>query len=329
MTDDEARGAAARIHQQQTWVDQQVRQAMARGDFDDLPGAGKPIPDLGTRHDPDWWVKQLIERERITGVLPAALQLRKDDAELDGRLDRLMSEREVREELDDFNQRVVTARRQLQGGPPVITPTRDVEATVSGGGSGAWAPHWTGWRRPAEQQPRTSLAVPSLTAGDARPRWTVSLSPWHAKRTRGATGARPTTPSLPTATSSTPPIWPGSRTPPGGWVTPGVDGALGGDLPASRRRGGRGRSSRPRVAPGVAVVHPGRPADRARLGGAGTSPPGVTAPLLAARLPRLRERRRRHGRHRRPETAAAAAADGGAVRPRLRRPGAPRASPWR
>ena len=63
--------AAARIQQQQTWVDLQVRQAMARGDFDDLPGAGKPIRDLGSQHDPDWWVKQLIERERITGVLPA------------------------------------------------------------------------------------------------------------------------------------------------------------------------------------------------------------------------------------------------------------------
>ena len=62
---------------------------MARGDFDNLPGAGKPIRGLGTEHDPDWWVKQLIEREKITGVLPPALQLRKDDAELDARLDTL------------------------------------------------------------------------------------------------------------------------------------------------------------------------------------------------------------------------------------------------
>ena len=46
---------------------------MERGEFDDLPGAGKPIQDLGAEHDPDWWVKKLVERERITGVLPAAL----------------------------------------------------------------------------------------------------------------------------------------------------------------------------------------------------------------------------------------------------------------
>ena len=37
-------------------------------------------------------------------------------------------ESDVREYVDDFNRRVIDARRQLQGGPPVVTPTRDVEA---------------------------------------------------------------------------------------------------------------------------------------------------------------------------------------------------------
>ncbi len=122
--------AAARMRDQHSWVDQQIRQAMARGAFDNLPGAGKPIKNLGTQHDPDWWVKQLVEREKITGVLPPALQLRKDDAELDDKLDQIAAERDVREELEDFNRRVVAARRQLEGGPPVITPTRDVEEEV-------------------------------------------------------------------------------------------------------------------------------------------------------------------------------------------------------
>ena len=80
--DAERAAARARMDQQQTWVDIQVRRAMERGDFDDLPGAGKPIEGLGAEHDPEWWLKQLIERERIA-VLPPALQLRKDDAELD------------------------------------------------------------------------------------------------------------------------------------------------------------------------------------------------------------------------------------------------------
>lgn len=105
---------------------------MARGDFDDLPGAGKPIKDLGRDHDPDWWLKRLIEREQVTGVLPEALALRKDDAGLDAALDRLAHEDDVRKHLEAFNRRVIEARRQLQGGPPVITRTRDVDAEVAG-----------------------------------------------------------------------------------------------------------------------------------------------------------------------------------------------------
>lgn len=123
--------AAQRMQRQSEWVDQQIRVAMERGDFDNLPGAGKPLKDLGRdKNDPDWWLKKLVEREQLTGLLPPALGLRKETLELDGRLDKETSEAEVRRILDDFNRRVVNARRQLNGGPPVITPTRDVDAEV-------------------------------------------------------------------------------------------------------------------------------------------------------------------------------------------------------
>jgi hypothetical protein len=125
--------ARARIEQQQTWVDLQVRQAMERGDFDDLPGTGKPISDLGETHDPDWWLKKLVEREKLA-ILPPSLQLRKEDAELDDRLDRLTRENDVRRELEDFNKRVIAARYRLPEGPPLVTMPRDVDATVR-----AWA----------------------------------------------------------------------------------------------------------------------------------------------------------------------------------------------
>lgn len=122
---------AARMEQQTLWLDLQVRRAIERGDFDDLPGAGKPIPGLGGTHDPDWWVKSLIEREQITGVLPPALALRKEHADLDARLDREATEDGVRRLVEEFNERVVEARRQLLGGPPVVTPTRDVDREVA------------------------------------------------------------------------------------------------------------------------------------------------------------------------------------------------------
>ena len=122
--------AATRIERRAEWVEEVVRQAIARGEFDALPLTGKPIPNL-TRHDPDWWLKGLVEREQITGVLPEALQLRKDDAALDARLDRAHRPDEVRAVITEFNARVVAARRQLLGGPPVVTPTRDPDAEVA------------------------------------------------------------------------------------------------------------------------------------------------------------------------------------------------------
>ena len=164
--DDDA--PAQRMEQQALWVDMQVRRAMERGEFDNLPGAGKPIKGLGSTHDPDWWVKSLVEREKITGVLPPALGLRKEDAELDAVIDREGSEEGVRRVVADFNRRVVEARRQLTGGPPVVTPTRDEEAEV------------VAWRaRRAERRERQRARLEASAASDvptSRRRW------WHRNR---------------------------------------------------------------------------------------------------------------------------------------------------
>jgi hypothetical protein len=107
-----------------------IREAMAQGKFDNLKYAGKPIPGLGEAYDPDWWVKGLIQRENLTGMGPKAILLRTEDACLDERLDGQFSEKEVRDIVADFNARVIDARRQLQGGPPVITKTRDADTEV-------------------------------------------------------------------------------------------------------------------------------------------------------------------------------------------------------
>jgi hypothetical protein len=143
------------MEQRALWLDAQVRNAMARGEFDNLPGAGKPIPGLDKPYDPDWWVKRLIERENITGVLPPALALRKEDALLTERIDEQVAEGDVRRLLEDFNARVVDARRQLLGGPPVITPTRDIDAEVEA------------WRERRAQR----RAAAGRTEQPARRRW--------------------------------------------------------------------------------------------------------------------------------------------------------------
>ncbi len=112
------------------YVETVIQQAIRRGDFDDLPGAGKPLR-LDDAHDPDWWIRRKIQNEQLSGLGPPALTLRVEHAQLEARLDAMTRETDVREYVADFNRRVIEARRQLQGGPPVVTPTRDADAEVA------------------------------------------------------------------------------------------------------------------------------------------------------------------------------------------------------
>jgi len=104
-----------------------IEEAERRGVFEGNPYHGKPLPGNDGQHDPDWWIKAKIEREDIRGIAPPALALRTEDAGLDDALDGLSVESDVRDVLEDFNARVKEARRQLLGGPPVVTPLRDVD----------------------------------------------------------------------------------------------------------------------------------------------------------------------------------------------------------
>ena len=52
----------------ETVVERQIRLAMERGEFADLPGYGRPIEDLDEGYDPLWWVKRWTEREGITAA---------------------------------------------------------------------------------------------------------------------------------------------------------------------------------------------------------------------------------------------------------------------
>lgn len=45
-------------------VEQAIRDAIARGEFDRLPGAGRPLPDLDRTYDPDWWARRYLDRAR-------------------------------------------------------------------------------------------------------------------------------------------------------------------------------------------------------------------------------------------------------------------------
>src|SRR2546422_5206664 len=79
----------------ESWLEEQIRQAREDGAFDNLEGAGKPLPDLDQGYDPDWWVKKLIRREKGSVLPPALGLLRKVEVEM-ARIWTLRDEAEVR-----------------------------------------------------------------------------------------------------------------------------------------------------------------------------------------------------------------------------------------
>jgi DnaJ homologue, subfamily C, member 28, conserved domain len=113
------------------FVDKQIREAMERGEFDDLPGAGKPIPGLDRPYDEQWWVKGLIRREGLSaeGMLPTSLRLRAEIERLPDRVRELPSERAVRDAVAELNERIADWVR-LPTGPYAPITEVDAEAVV-------------------------------------------------------------------------------------------------------------------------------------------------------------------------------------------------------
>ncbi len=112
-----------------SFIEQQIRDAERRGEFDDLPGAGKPIPGLDRPHDPLWWAKQLLEREGLS-FTPETMQVRRDLERLLERLPQIPSEGAVRTRVKELNARIILANSTQTGGPPSTASPLDVEAVV-------------------------------------------------------------------------------------------------------------------------------------------------------------------------------------------------------
>jgi hypothetical protein len=115
----------------ESWIDQQIREAAERGDFDNLPGAGKPLPGAGEAYDENWWVKRWIQREELTDLAPTSLRIKKQAEELLTTVEKLQSEQAVRRLVVDLNDRIELANRGHVDGPPVFLRPFDVEQVVA------------------------------------------------------------------------------------------------------------------------------------------------------------------------------------------------------
>jgi hypothetical protein len=117
----------------ESWIDAQIRVARENGAFDNLPGAGKPLPDAGQPFHPDWWVKQLVKREQIDGVdvLPPQLNLLKKVGTELAAIELLDNEATVRQRLAALNAEIVKVNSTVIDGPPTRLAPLNVERVVS------------------------------------------------------------------------------------------------------------------------------------------------------------------------------------------------------
>jgi hypothetical protein len=125
----------------ESWVEAQIRVATEEGAFDNLPGAGKPLPNFGQEYDPLWWQKQLVRREQIS-ILPPSLELlRKVETEL-ATIEKLYDEATVRCRVVALNVEIAKVNATVVEGPPTRLGTLDVDQVVAQ------------WRRTRSANPR-------------------------------------------------------------------------------------------------------------------------------------------------------------------------------
>ncbi|MFI8216634.1 DUF1992 domain-containing protein [Streptomyces sp. NPDC085932] len=113
-----------------SWVDKQIRDAEARGEFDRLPGAGRPLPpDVESTYDELWWVKRKMAREGLS-VLPPALALRKEAEDALEAAYAAPSEPMVRRIIGEINDKIREMMFKPPPGPPLGKKPYDVEDVV-------------------------------------------------------------------------------------------------------------------------------------------------------------------------------------------------------
>jgi Domain of unknown function (DUF1992) len=154
----------------ESWIDAQIREGMDRGEFDNLPGAGKPIADLGETHDELWWVKQKLKRENVS-YLPPSLVLRKEAEDARAAAAQADSEAEVHRIITGINAKIREAIRKPPDGPPLNLMPFDVERILA---------RWRTERAVAEQpagNPISEETLPETKAARRESWWRRALRP--------------------------------------------------------------------------------------------------------------------------------------------------------
>lgn len=109
-------------------AEERIRAAQEEGRFDNLPGFGKPIPDLD-RRDPNWWIKRKLKAERLS-FLPPVLEARIAREWTLESLAEMPTGAAVRARLEKLNEQIRRALLSPQPGPDIPVPPVDVESAL-------------------------------------------------------------------------------------------------------------------------------------------------------------------------------------------------------
>jgi hypothetical protein len=112
----------------ESFVERQIREAAEEGAFENLRGAGRPLPPLHPEVE-GWWIKQRMKAEQLDHV-PEALEIRREAERVLASLDAVGVEGEVRRRLRALDARIRKVNRTAIAGPPTTVAPLDVEALV-------------------------------------------------------------------------------------------------------------------------------------------------------------------------------------------------------
>jgi hypothetical protein len=113
----------------ETWVEERIRESMDRGEFDDLPGAGKPLPNIDQPHDEMWWLKEKLRREKVS-ILPPALAVRRELEDALERIAKADTESAVRQIIAAINERIAQVNSQTTSGLPTSVMPLNVDRVI-------------------------------------------------------------------------------------------------------------------------------------------------------------------------------------------------------
>lgn len=156
-------------------IDEQIRKAQERGDFDNLPGKGKPLAGLDEPDDELWWVRRYISREGLStdALLPPALQLRKETERLDETVRGLASEGAVRDVVAELNRGIAEWVR-VPVGPSVPLRLANADETVTRWRAARAAQTSVTRSEPEQSQPEPGGRGQRSAGGSGR----SSAAPW-------------------------------------------------------------------------------------------------------------------------------------------------------